>query len=129
MAGKSRRPTGPLDGGDVFTTRKQTRQRSTLWKLSGDDSDDFWANLDERHRQHRQHATWLVVAIVLISIPGILVHDAFFVFALILFIPLTVELIMLRQTRSRVKIPDYRTPDAVEVDLDPGIAQDPTSDD
>lgn len=107
----------------------QGRRGSTLWKLSGDDSADFWANLEERHRQHKQHVTWLVVAIVLISIPGILVHDAFFVFALILFIPLTVELLMLRQTRSRVKVPDFRTPDTVEVQLDPGIEVDPTSDD
>jgi hypothetical protein len=102
----------------VFRTRDQTRQRSTIWRLSGDDSNDFWNNLDERHRQHKQQTKWLVIAIVLISIPGILVHNAFFVFALILFIPLTVELMMLRQTRSRVKIPDFREPDTVEVHLE-----------
>jgi hypothetical protein len=102
----------------VFRTRDPTRQGSTIWRLSGDDSNDFWSNLDERHRQHKQHVTWLVTAIVLISIPGILVHDAFFIFALILFIPLTVELLMLRQTRSRVKIPDFREPDTVEVHLE-----------
>ena len=119
MAGKPRRRSGPLDGGDVFTTRNLARQQSPFFSLAGDDSDDFWTNLEERHRQHRQHVMWLAVAMLLISIAGILVHDAFFGFALVLLIPLTVELVMTRRTRPRMKIPDYRTPDTVEVELDP----------
>jgi hypothetical protein len=118
MSGKPRRKSGPLDGGDVFTTPEQGRQRSPFFKLSGDDSNDLWANLEERHRQHKQHVKWLAAAVVLISIFGVLVHDTFFGFALILFIPLTVELVMIRQTRPKAKISDYRTPDAVEVTLD-----------
>ena len=102
----------------MFSTRRSARQNAPLFGLSGDDPDDFWGNLDVRHAQHRQHVKLLLIAIALICVPGILVHPGFFAFAAGLLILVVVELFMMRQTRSRSKIPDYRPPDTVEIDLD-----------
>ena len=107
-----------MQGDDMFRTRNQQRQNSPFFKLGGDDGDDFWSNLDERRAQHRQHLTWLVVAFAVISVLALIIHSALMVFALILLIPMAVEAVMIRRTRSRVKIPDYRQPESAEIELE-----------
>ncbi|MEZ5298933.1 MAG: hypothetical protein R2697_22415 [Ilumatobacteraceae bacterium] len=113
-----RKPSNPMQGDDMFRTRNPRTQRSPFFALGADDSDDFWSNLDERNAQHRQQLRWLIVAFVIISILALVIHTAMFVFALALLIPITVELFMIRRTRSRVKIPDYRPQQPAEIDLE-----------
>ncbi|MEZ5294730.1 MAG: hypothetical protein R2697_00205 [Ilumatobacteraceae bacterium] len=55
---------------------------------------------------------------MIVSILALVIHTAMFVFALALLIPITVELFMIRRTRSRVKIPDYRPQQPAEIDLE-----------
>lgn len=107
-----------MQGDDVFRTRNPRTQYSPFFARGGDDADDFWSNLDERHAQHRQHVRWLLVAFAIIVVLGLIIDTVLIGFALILLIPLTVELVMIRRTRSRVKIPDYRQPDPAEIELD-----------
>lgn len=105
----------------MFRTRSQRTQNSPFFRLGADDGDDFWSNLDERHAQHRQHLVWLVVAFAVISVLALIIHSALMVFALILLIPMTVEAVMIRRTRSRTKIPDYRKPEPAEIELDSDV--------
>jgi len=116
--GQRRTPSNPMQGDDMFRTRSQRTQNSPFFTRGADDGDDFWSNLDERNAQHRQHLTWLVVAFAVISVLALIIHSALMVFALILLIPMTVEAVMIRRTRSRVKIPDYRQPEPAEIDLE-----------
>ncbi|MEZ5259285.1 MAG: hypothetical protein R2705_21110 [Ilumatobacteraceae bacterium] len=98
--------------------RNPRTQRSPFFALGADDSDDFWSNLDERNAQHRQQLRWLIVAFVIVRSLALVIHTAMFVFALALPDPVTVELFMIRRTRSRVKIPDYRPQQPAEIDLE-----------
>ena len=102
----------------MFRTRDLGRRNSPFFKRGADDSDDFWSNLDERNAQHRQHVKLLVIASAVFAVPGIFVHTGFFVFSIAVLIPVPLELFMIRRTRSRVKIPDYRPPERVEIELD-----------
>lgn len=112
------RPSSPLQGDDVFHTRSQARHNSPFFKLGADDGDDFWSNIDERNAQHRQHLKWLLIAFVAASTVALIVHTTLLVFVLPLLIPIGVEVAMIRRTRSRVKIPDYRPKQPAEIDLD-----------
>lgn len=114
-----RTPSNPIQGDDLFRTRSQQRQNAPFFTLNADDGDDFWSNLDERHTQHRQHLTWLVVAFVVVVILGLIIDTVLIGFALFILIPIGVEAVMIRRTRSRSKIPDYRRPEPAEIDLEP----------
>jgi hypothetical protein len=107
-----------MQGDDLFAKGDRGRHNSSLFRLSGDDPDDFWNNLDERHRQHAQHLRILFGAVALIGLLGVVIHPGFLYFAAVLAIPATVELAMLRTTRSRTKIPDHRPRPPIEVELD-----------
>ena len=107
-----------MQGDDMFRTRNQQRQNAPFFKLNADDGEDFWSNLDERHAQHRQHLKWLIVGFVVVVILGLIIDTVLIGFALFILIPITVELFMIRRTRSCVKIPDYRQPDPAEIELE-----------
>ncbi|MEQ8437607.1 MAG: hypothetical protein RIB65_08935 [Ilumatobacter fluminis] len=116
--GERRRPSNPMQGDDMFRTRNQQRQNAPFFKLNADDGEDFWSDLDGRHAQHRQQLKWLLVGFAVIVVLGLIIDTVLIGFALILLIPITVEFFMIRRTRSRVKIPDYRQPEPAEIDLE-----------
>ena len=78
---------------------------------------DFW---DEQEREHRAHGRNLIVWAVIIAILlvlGLVVHTVLFGSAALVSIGALASLAMWWTTRPR-EIPDYRTPETVEVDLD-----------
>lgn len=77
---------------------------------------DFW---DEQEREHRAHGRNLIVWAVVIAILlvlGLAVHTVFFGFAGMVSVGALFSLALWCTTR-RKQIPDYRRPDAVEVEL------------
>jgi hypothetical protein len=81
---------------------------------------DFW---DEQEREHRAHGRNLVVWAALISILlllGLIVHAAFLGFAGLVSVGMLASLAMWWTTRP-TKIPDCRSPDSVEIDLDDDV--------
>ena len=71
-----------------------------------------------RIAQHRQHLTWLIVGFVVVVVLGLIIDTVLIGFALFILIPIAVELFMIRRTRSRSKIPDYRRPEPAEIELE-----------
>ncbi len=61
-------------------------------------------------------ALGFVIGLLLIG--ALAVHPALAGFALMLSPLVVVELVMMRRSRSRVKIPDYRPQPPVEIELD-----------
>ena len=116
--GDRRTPSNPMQGDDMFRRRSQRTQNSPFFKRSADDPDDFWSDLDTRNAQHRQQLTWLLVAFAIIVVLGLIIQPVLIGFGMLLWIPITVELFMIRRTRSRVKIPDYRQPEPAEIELE-----------
>jgi hypothetical protein len=99
----------------VFST-----SRGHLPYVSPPDDDLDWAgDPDRRRAQHRRHIIVLTTLITASVVLAVVVHSAILGFNLF-FVPfLLLEMWMFRRSRPTSKIPDFRPPDTVEVELDP----------
>ena len=69
-------------------------------------------------RRHRRQLFVLLVILCLVVLAGIFVHPDAFGIALFFLFPIAFEWWMVRKTADRVKIPDYRPQETVEIELD-----------
>lgn len=83
----------------------------------GDDMD--WAgDVERQHAQHRRQVVVLAVMTAAIFVLAIIVAPAVAGFALFIVPWLLLELWNVRRTRPRMRIPDFRPPETVEIELD-----------
>lgn len=96
---RSGKPHSPIVGDDVFGKPSQKRNYSPLFGLSANDPNDFWSNTEERHAQHKQQLTYLVVAVAILMVLAFIIHINLLVFAAFIALFIPVEVVMVRRTR------------------------------
>lgn len=82
------------------------------------DGPDFWDQLDQRRAEHQRRAVWIGIVIGLLALSATVVHVNMLILALVLLPFLFIELVMIRTSRSRAKIPDYRPQPPIKIELD-----------
>lgn len=78
-------------------------------ELYTDDGPDYWTVLDVQRDRYRRALRFLVVTTVVLLVLALVVHPAIAGFALALLPIIGIHLVLVRHSRSRVPIPDYRT--------------------
>jgi Ca2+/Na+ antiporter len=73
-----------------------------------DDCEDYWTVLDAQHDRYRRSLRFLVVAAIVLGVLAIVVHPALAGAALALVPIIVVHIVLVRHSRTRVKIPDHR---------------------
>jgi hypothetical protein len=82
------------------------------------DGPDYWNDLAARHAQHRRHVRNLLVVMVVVVVLAAAVDVNMLGVAALVGPLLVLELWMVRRSRPTSRIPDYRAPDRVEIELD-----------
>ena len=62
---------------------------------------EYWDHVDERHAEHRRHATTLLVMFVIVTLLGATGQRGFLMVALVIALPLALETWAARRTRPR----------------------------
>ena len=86
--------------------------------MGSGDGPEFWDQLDQRRAEHQRRAIWFGMVIGLLALSATVVHVNMLILALALVPFLFIELVMIRTSRSRAKIPDYRPQPPIKFELD-----------
>jgi hypothetical protein len=80
--------------------------------LHTDDGPEYWTVLDAQHDRYRRSLRFLVIATTVLMALALLIHPAIAGMAVALLPIIGIHLVLVRHSRIRVRIPDYRTGDA-----------------
>lgn len=82
--------------------------------LHTDDGPDYWTVLDAQHDRYRRALHVLVATTLVLLALALVIHPAVAGLALALVPIIGLHLALVRHSRSRVPIPDYRTVDTAD---------------
>jgi len=77
--------------------------------LYTDDEPDYWTVLDAQHGRYSRALRFLVVTTMVLLVLALIIHPAVAGLALALLPIIGIHLVLVRHSRSCVRIPDYRT--------------------